>query len=214
MIFLLRETGGKSTVFLYSVYLFRSAGVTIDPFISTLYFGVARLISIFICAIIIDKIGRKILFLVCTVICAVALILSGGVLLIEFESAITHWVPLIGLIIFVISYSIGMSPVPWPLLGELLPLPVKPISTSIVCFTYSISIFTVSNFFPVLLKSVGLGYSLLLFSVSYILLALLVAKFLPETKDKNLIELELAFVTKQEKNDEVNDSLAPITVER
>ena len=198
-IFFLRESGGKSSVFVYTVYLFRSAGVTVDPFICTLLVGVSRLITILLCALIIDKVGRKTIFMTCTMICIISLHVAGGTLMSGIENDFVKWVPLISVLTFTTSYCLGMSPIPWPLASELLPLPVKSISISIVCFTYSISLFAITNIFPTLLETCGLGASFLIFSVSYIILFIIVGLFLPETKKKTLTELEKAFLPKSKK---------------
>ena len=196
-IFILREGGGKSSVFLYTVYMFRSAGVNIDPMLCTMYVGIARVLTIFICALVIDKVGRKFIFLTCTIICTISLVTAGIALESESSNIVVKWIPVIAVLTFTISYCLGMSPIPWPLLAELLPLPVRPFSTSLACFTYSISLFGITSVFPSLLSSLGLGKSFLIFSISYFALIILVIMFLPETKGKTLTELEHAFVNKK-----------------
>ena len=197
LVFILRETGGKISVYLYAVYLFRSAGVEIDPFLCTTLVGVARLISIVICSLVVDKLGRKSLMISCGILCSLFLLLAGGVSIIGPTSDLMRLVPLIAMLSYTFFYSLGVNPVPWILMGELLPLPVKSLSTSICCIVFAISIFVNSNIFPIVMETIGLGSSLLIFSVSNVALAAVVYALVPETKGKSLIELENIFLKPQ-----------------
>ena len=193
LVFVLRETGGKISIYIYAVYLFRSAGVKIDPFHCTFLVGVARLLGIFICSLIVDKVGRKSLMITTSILCSFFLMLAGVILVIGPTNALMRLIPLVAMLMFVFFYSLGMIPVPWILLGELLPLPVKPLSTSICCTVFSVSMFVNSYIFPVVMETIGLGTSLLIFSVSNAILAIVVFSLVPETKGKSLIELENIF---------------------
>lgn len=55
------------------------------------------------------------------------------------------WLPLTCVVLYVASFGMGVGPVPWILLGELLPTPVRSIGASIVTSIFAIVLFTVTN---------------------------------------------------------------------
>lgn len=68
---------------------------------------------------------------------------AGGVLSMEDQGI--GWLPLTCVVLYVASFGMGVGPVPWILLGELLPTPVRSIGASIVTSVFAIILFTVTN---------------------------------------------------------------------
>ncbi|XP_063610356.1 facilitated trehalose transporter Tret1-like [Penaeus indicus] len=194
-IFILRELGGKGAVFGYSVYMFRKAGVQLDAFYCTLFVGVARFASTCASASTLDLVGRKPLLVAAAVICAASEGVAGAFLLLEIEGA--TWMPLVSMIVFVTGYGIGLGPIPWAYLGELLPTPVRSLGSSIINFGFSITVFTVSLVFLKEVSYLGLGLTLLLFGGANLAIVPLVLLFIPETKGRTLQDLEKAFKKKK-----------------
>lgn len=192
-VFVLRELGGKGPVFNYTVYMFRNAGVQLDAFYCTVFVGVARLASTCVSACTLDLVGRKPLLVATAVICAVSEGVAGAFLFLEVEGA--AWVPLVSVIVFVIGYGIGLGPVPWIYLGELLPTPVRSLSAALITFSYSITYFGVSYLFLRVIASLGLGPTMMAFAAANLIIALLVLCFIPETKGRTLQDMETAFAS-------------------
>ena len=155
--------------------------------------GVARLLSVFACSSVVDRFGRKSLMISTAIICIICLVSAGTTLIMEPTSEALRLIPLVAMLIYAFAYSLGVNTVPWILVAEILPLSVKSLSTSISCMVFSISIFLVTNIFPTLMESIGLGYSLFLFAGSKVVFVTVVKLFIPETKGKSLVELEQAF---------------------
>nr|XP_027231227.1 facilitated trehalose transporter Tret1-like [Penaeus vannamei] len=194
-VFVLRELGGKGPVFNYTVYMFRRAGVQFDAFYCTVIVGVARLASTCVSACTLDLVGRKPLLVATAVICAVSEGVAGAFLFLEVEGA--AWVPLASVIVFVISYGIGVGPIPWAYLGELLPTPVRSLGAAAITFGYSVTYFAVNFVFLKVISSLGLGLTLIVFGTSNLIIGLLVLFFVPETKGRTLQDLEKAFQSKK-----------------
>ena len=201
VVFIARETGGQSIVFSYTVYLFNESGVTLDAFTCTLLVGVVRLICTIIGAFLMDFGGRRPLLITSLVICALALLTAGGVMIAEVEGPARHWVPLIAVLIFAAGYSAGVNPVPWALQGELIPTPVRALGSSMTTMFYSLTVFGVTNIFPELLNAIGLGYSFLIFSACMAITIFIIWYFVPETSGRSLLELETAFAKNYDKYD-------------
>ncbi|XP_069983138.1 facilitated trehalose transporter Tret1 [Penaeus vannamei] len=190
-VFMLRELGGKGPVFSYTVYIFRKAEVQLDAFYCTVFVGVARLVSTCVSACSLDLVGRKRLLVATATICAVSEAVAGAFLFLEVEGA--SWVPLASVIVFVIGYGVGLGPVPWAYLGELLPTPVRSLGAALITFSYSITYFVVNLLFLKVISSLGLGLTLLIFGTANLAIALVVLLFIPETKGRTLQDMEKAF---------------------
>ncbi|XP_045613415.1 facilitated trehalose transporter Tret1-2 homolog [Procambarus clarkii] len=192
VIFILRELGGAMVIFMYSVFFFVNAGVSIDPFTCSVLVGICRLLFTLISASIIDRLGRRPLLITSSIICGLALFVTGGVLYSDDQGV--GWVPLTAVMVYVASFGLGAGPVPWILLGELLPTPVRSLGASIVTSIFVMSLFLVTQVFPELTVVMGLRNAVLVFGAFEILLALVVFLFLPETRGRTLEELQNAFV--------------------
>ncbi|KAI4461913.1 sugar transporter-like [Holotrichia oblita] len=104
--------------------IFESAVTSGDQAIPPIIIGAVQFITSFIAPAIVDRLGRKILLL----ISAAGVILSETFLglyfyLQENQNNVENiaWIPLTTLILFIISYNVGLGPVPWTIMGEILP---------------------------------------------------------------------------------------------
>ena len=76
--------------------------------------------------IIINKTGRKLLLMASLTICSLCMACIGGCYYVlslydQTQLAVTPWIALACLTLFTLSFMIGLAPVPWVLVGELLP---------------------------------------------------------------------------------------------
>ncbi|XP_068210470.1 facilitated trehalose transporter Tret1-like [Palaemon carinicauda] len=180
IIFLFRELSGHNTIFFYSVFIFQRAGVGIDAFLCTILVGCVRLIFSGVSVAIIDRMGRRICFISTTVTCFLAEITSGVFLLSDVTGA--SWVPVIGVLVYVASYGMGQGSIPWILLGELLPIPIRSVGASIIVFLNCLLLFGVNYVFPMATNALSVGGILCLFSLSNVVLAVISYIWLPETR--------------------------------
>ncbi|XP_042878117.1 facilitated trehalose transporter Tret1-like [Penaeus japonicus] len=190
-VFMLRELGGQYVVFSYTVYLFRQAGVAMDAFTCTILVGVVRLVCTVLGSLLLDRVGRRPMILMTSVVCGVSQLVGGVFLLAQFPGA--SWVPLAAVLVFVSSYGLGLSPIPWVLLGEILPTAVRSVGSSICVFNFALTIFVVSYTFPPLVARAGVGTALIVFAGFHAVLSGVVWAFLPETRGKSLTDLKDAF---------------------
>ncbi|KAK7083003.1 hypothetical protein SK128_005782 [Halocaridina rubra] len=191
-IFILRELGGAMVIFMYAVYFFENAGVTLDPFTCSVLVGVCRLVFTFISACTIDKVGRRPLLIFSALVCGLSMYITGGIL--YTQGVGLGWVPLTAVMVYVASFGLGVGPVPWILLGELLPTPVRSIGASIATGVFVILLFVITQIFPDLTTAIGLEDAVMAFGSFHILLSIVAFFFLPESRGRTLEELQYAFV--------------------
>lgn len=198
--FLLRDLGGPSVVFMYSAYMFAMAGVQLDAFTCSILVGAVRLLATIASALVSDRVGRRPMLLCTAVLCAAAQAVAGGALLLGRDPTLGEGaLPLISLVavlLYTAFFGVGLGPIPWVLVGELLPTAVRSLGAAIVSSVFALTVFVINFIFPSLIALLSLGGTFLLFAAVNASLALVVFFFLPETSGLTLKEVELAFASK------------------
>jgi SP family xylose:H+ symportor-like MFS transporter len=106
-------------------------------------------------------------------------------------------VSLIGVLIFIGSFSLSMGPVVWVLLSEMFPNKIRSVAMSVAVATQWAANYFVSQSFPMVTDSQinnnppwngSLPY--FIFIVFILIIIFFTYKFIPETKGKSLEELE------------------------
>ena len=169
--------------------------------------GVIQVIFTFISVLLIDLVGRKILLSVGGVLLA----LSTGILGLYFfltdhmchrDSSMFYcdhnfgYLAVACLAIFIIGFSIGWGPIPWVMMGELAPLQVRGILSGIataVNWSFATVITSAFSKYEEAVQPYGAWWSFCFISA---LSVVFVIVFLPETKGKDLEEIEADFKKK------------------
>lgn len=191
LIFILRELGGKSALFSYSVYIFRQAEVILDPFVCTILLGVVRLIGHAISALTMDRLGRKPYLIGSSLTCGLSIGLTGLFVMLDLPGK--GWVCIVLLLLFVVAFGLGLGPIPWTYMGELIPTPVRPLGASFMILSYNAASFSMTYAYFKITEQLGLGLTLLIFSLPNFLVLIITIFWLPETRGRSLEELQNAF---------------------
>lgn len=121
------QFSGTFTVISYAASIFNNTGSTVDPNTSTVVLGIAQLIGTVSATVLIDQLGRKVLLIVSTILSAIALcVIATFTLLNEMEYNLEafNWVPVVSFSMFIFVSAIGITPVPYVIVSEVLPLKV------------------------------------------------------------------------------------------
>ena len=101
---------------------------------------------------------------------------------------------LVGILGFVASFAVSLGPVMWVLFSELFPNRVRGIAISFVGLINSAVSFTVQLVFPWELENLGSSTTFLIYGLFAAAGLVFVLRYLPETKERSLEELEKELV--------------------
>ncbi|XP_011861733.1 PREDICTED: facilitated trehalose transporter Tret1-like isoform X2 [Vollenhovia emeryi] len=193
---LFQQMSGINAVIFYTVQIFQDAGSTIDENLSTIIIGIVNFISTFVAAAVIDKLGRKMLLYISAILMAVTLFSLGGffyVKSLDVDVTAYGWLPLASLIIYVIGFSLGFGPIPWLMMGEILPAKIRGSAASIATSFNWMCTFIVTKTFEDVIGVIGTHGTFWLFGIIVVVGFVFVIVSVPETRGRSLEEIERKF---------------------
>jgi MFS transporter, SP family, arabinose:H+ symporter len=183
-----QQITGINTIMYYAPVIFQKTGLGTDTaLLQTIAVGGINFLFTLVAIKYIDSIGRKPLLIYGATGMTVAL---AGLSIAFFLERFEGYLVLFFILLFIASFASSMGPVVWVVVSEIFPnrLRSKAVSLSVEALWFAC--FIVALTFPVLLSSLGGGYTFVLFTIICILNLLFVVRFVPETKGKSLEEIE------------------------
>ncbi|XP_077525478.1 facilitated trehalose transporter Tret1-like isoform X2 [Amblyomma americanum] len=194
----MQQASAVCVILFYAQDIFEDAGTSISAEDCTIIVGALQVVVLFIATMLADRLGRKLLLIVSTAGSSASLALLG----ISFHLKYTRgqefldsygWLPLVTIAIYFMFYAVGLGPLPWVLLGEMIPLRARGFATGVgTAFLFALAFLVTKEYddLQMLITTAGtywmfailLGATLVLFMI-----------FVPETKGKSLEEIELLF---------------------
>jgi len=128
LMFFQQATGANAVVF-FAHTIFMDAGSHVDAGVGAIAISIVQVLTTAFSAGIVDRAGRRILLLISQTLVTMCLVLIGLYFYLksfgEEYGEQLGWLPLVGLCTFSMSFALGLGPLPWILMGELLPENVK-----------------------------------------------------------------------------------------
>lgn len=199
---ILQQITGINVVLYYAPEIFKSAGMTFTKAINdTVIIGVINLLFTLVAFWLVDRLGRKILLLVASFGMAVSLFLLGTAFMIPSLGRLRLFSINLGfmnldmtcmlffVLAYVASFAVAMGPVVWVVIAEIFPTRIRGRAMSIATVCLWISCYAVSQFFPIMLKTLA-GMVFFVYGLMCVLSFFFFVFFVPETKGKTLEEIE------------------------
>jgi sugar porter (SP) family MFS transporter len=140
---------------------------------------------------VVDRWGRKPLLLIGNVFMAATLLLLGVAVLTLHSATASGISTLILLMIYLAGYELGWGAIVWLMMSEVFPLKTRGVGMGVSSVVLWAGTFGITFIFPIMNNSLGLATSAWIFAAVSVVLYILVAKFVPETKGRSLEEIEL-----------------------
>lgn len=193
---LFQQFSGINAVIFYTVKIFQDAGSSVDEFVSTMVVGAVNLAAVVVATALIDRLGRKVLLVASAAAMAAALAVLGTFFYLSAKTDVDvsacGWLPLLSFVVFVVGFSLGFGPIPWLMMGEILPADIRGPAASLATGVNWACTFVVTKAFPDVVASVGSHAAFWGFcavccgALAFVLLCV------PETRGRTLEEIECA----------------------
>ncbi|KAL3290241.1 hypothetical protein HHI36_023594 [Cryptolaemus montrouzieri] len=189
-----QQFSGINAVIFYTTTIFRGSGSTLPPLLCTTIVGVVNMLSTFIANALIDRLGRKILLYISSGSMAVCLGSLGLYYYVKdiMKLDVTQFgfVPLASLIVFALGFSLGFGPIPWLMMGEILPAKIRgPAASLATAFNWT-STFVITKTFPIMIATLGFCVTFWFYGVMVVLAGIFTVIFVPETRGRSLEDIE------------------------
>lgn len=190
----LQQSGGVSAILSYLQTIFEATGSKFAPEVCAMITGSFQVLGTVLASSIVDRAGRKILLLSSCIGMSLTLLLLSLYFYLQsnkFEIVTKlSWLPVLSLVLFILSFSFGLGPVPWAVMAEIFPANVRSLAASLTSITCFVNTFIVTVSFPSLSLFFGMSNCFLIFAGICVGGTLFVYKVLPETKGKSLQEIQ------------------------
>ena len=183
------QLSGINAVIYYSPRIFAETGMGESAaLLSAVGVGVINLIATFIGIFLIDKMGRKFLMY----LCSFGYIVSLGLISLTFYTGFGAGSLLIPILVFVFiaSHAVGQGAVIWVFISEIFPNQVRSYGNALGSGTHWVFAALIAATFPYVTSTLGGGFTFAIFALIMVFQFIFVWKFMPETKNKSLEELE------------------------
>lgn len=172
----------------YAPKIFQGAGFAVqNALLKTSFIGFINFVFTFVAIVVIDRVGRRTLYLVGSLGMCVALLCLATTYFLHLEGILT----MVFVLAFVAFFAACIGPVFWTLVAEIFPNRIRGKAVALASSIQWGVYFLVALLFPRFLELVGGGFAFLFFAAMTSLQFMLVKHYLPETRGKSLEEIEL-----------------------
>ncbi|XP_054158979.1 facilitated trehalose transporter Tret1-2 homolog [Oppia nitens] len=199
-----QQFSGINAVLFYLNDIFKDAGSAMDPMVSTCIVNASMVAAVIGGALIIDRLGRRVLLLASGAGHTVTLAIMGYYYYSDNKSL--SWLPIVCLIFFVVSFNIGYGPIPWMIVAEITPsYAMGPVSACGTAFNW-LCAFIVTKQFDAIQEAMQRYGAFWLFAGISAASIVFVVMFVPETKGKSVDEMQRIFLKTKSPADHQSDS--------
>nr|XP_004233971.1 sugar transporter ERD6-like 6 [Solanum lycopersicum] len=192
----LQQLSGINGILMYSSNIFKSAGVSSSK-AATFGLGAIQVIATAIAASLVDKAGRRVLLIISSSLMTVSSFLVATAFYLK-DFAPKSWHPalgilsLVGLVVLVMAFALGLGSIPWIIMSEILPVDIKSLGGSVATLANWLTSWVVTMTANLLL-SWSEGGTFIIYTMVSASTVVFARLWLPETKGKTLEEIQCFF---------------------
>ncbi|KAJ8962535.1 hypothetical protein NQ318_000927 [Aromia moschata] len=185
-----QQFAGISAFAVYTQYIFAKSGGDLSAEVSSIIlFGAVCIFNV-VGAYTLDIFGRRKSYVVSIFFLWEALYFFVEQFDVGIDVSSLNWVPLTGMLFYVVFYSVGIGIVPTLMLGELFSASIKSKGLAILSIIFGLIVCAITKLFHVMVTNFGLYSPFLLFSVGCLISTVLALYLVPETTGKTLEEIQ------------------------
>lgn len=183
---------GINAIMYYAPEIFKNAGSdSSSALMQTVVVGAVNLTFTFAAIKYIDLWGRRALLLVGSIGMAISLSIVG----LAFQFGWTHPLALLlPILTYIACFAMSFGPVTWVVISEIFPGVVRGRAMSVAIVALWLSVFAVSQTFPMMLESFGSAQTFWAYMLMSVAALIFIIKAVPETKGRSLEQIEAALI--------------------
>lgn len=190
------DTCGVFIITNYVTEILHWANIEMDVYVVTVTLGLLQVLGCAISCVLMDRFGRRILFMVSALISSIAMYSIAAYFYLQsnpnYKETIDqlHWLPVASFSVAILAMSLAIGSAPFFLIAELLPMNVRgPVTTTLLSISWVVAFIVVHSFyFTVEIISVGGIFSA--YASVCIIEFFFVYFVLPETKNLTIDEIQ------------------------
>lgn len=195
LIAVFQQTTGINAILYYAPTIFARTGFDFgSSLLQTVAIGSINLVATLGAMGLVDRVGRKGLLLIGSIVMTVSLSVVAVCLANNYFEG---YAVLVFLLLYVAAFACTWGAVTWVYLSEIFPNRIRAMAVSVATVALWLADFVVASAFPMMNAHVGAEATLLCYAASCGVAFLYVLRKVPETKGRGLEELELLFVKGQ-----------------
>ncbi|HEX4058095.1 MAG TPA: sugar porter family MFS transporter [Galbitalea sp.] len=192
---ILQQFVGVNTVIYYAPTILKATGLTNSGSVAqTVFVGVTNVVFTIVAVMLLDRVGRRALLLIGTIGLTLALAILG----IYFSvPAIQHgasYLALVGLLLYIASFAIGLGPVFWLMISEIFPTGVRSKAMAVSSMANWAANFLVAGSFLTLIGWVSREGTFFIYTGIGVIAFLFFMWRVPETKGRTLEAVQAELV--------------------
>lgn len=120
MLMFFQQFSGINAVIFFAGQIFESTGSTISASTSSIIIGVVQVLMTFASTVLVERAGRKVLLIQSSTVMCLCLTALGAYFHLRASGrdvSSISFVPLLSLVLFIITFSLGYGPIPWMMMG-------------------------------------------------------------------------------------------------
>ncbi|XP_004932337.1 facilitated trehalose transporter Tret1 [Bombyx mori] len=193
-IYFTQQFCGSTAIISYTQQIFDAAEGGLGPAESSILFGSVQLLTSAISSQLVDRLGRKPLLLISSCGVAVTNIIIGAYFFIkdlnsEYVVSV-KFIPLVVILIFIFSYTIGLATVPFAITSEMFPTNIKSKATCVIQIFVALITFAVTKLYQVVDSNLGTYVVFWGFAVMSVAGVIFILILLPETKGQSFAAIQ------------------------
>ncbi|XP_030469742.1 sugar transporter ERD6-like 6 [Syzygium oleosum] len=193
-----RQLSGINGVFFYSTTIFESTGISSSN-VATVGLGAIQVLATGVATCLPDKAGRRLLLIVSSSAMTLSLLFVAVAFYMESSASedsklysIMGILSVVGLVAFVVAFSLGLGSIPWLIMSEILPADIKGLAGSMATLANWITTWIITLTANLLLDW-SAGGTFTIYAVVAACSVVFVILFVPETKGRTLEEIQSSF---------------------
>jgi len=209
-----QQLSGISAIGFYTQVVFEQAGGSFTPAESAIICSIMQFVFACFSSILVDKFGRKPLFIFSSLGTASILIIMGVYFCFHssgYDMSLFMWLPVIAMVSYYVVCASGLLMVPNLMTGELLSVSVKSKALGIINIYLGVIMAISSKLLQFLDSTFGMHVPFFVFGICCLISAIFCYVIVPETKGKTLEQIQQILkgnheekLTKTEKGNDMN----------